>query len=933
MISRQKSLEIESELGFIPAFLIAASDTPLVLENLWQQMQLCYVNNPLPVLFKEKLFAYLSRYCSVAYCIICHSCEARRLGMQSKAILELLETPTPTAKNIEEEVNALPSLSEEIWLEADWEGEKAIFSCAIFMFLHPNIVGGGAIAATVASQLQRMLGSENYNHLMAFLGYIKTCHLWVEAHPQLAYQLDKPAYDRIGMLFVEEPRLADFFRNYSDRVREESYSREEQLLAEFTQNLQALEELQQKNQALETLIEARSMATISLDNNGNVKAWSQAAERMFGWSPQEVLDRPLAIVPEDQQQEFWTMFATTLQGGIVASADLTSIPNKNSQSEVSPSSSTYEIRLWTAPVHDSEGNICGIMALISDITDHKQSSERLRLLESVVVNANDAILITEAEPISYPGPRILFVNEAFSRMTGYSAEEVLGKTPRLLQGPKTDRAKLDKLRRALERWEPVEVDLMNYRKNGAEFWVELSITPVANEKGWYTHWISIQREIDERKWTEEEYQRLLADEQTARRAAEEASRAKDEFLAIVSHELRSPLSSILGWSRLLSTRNFDEAITVRALEIIERNARVQAQRLDDLADISRTIRGTLRLNVNQVNLISVVEAALKVVAEQASYKAIALDVLLPQTEEQKYREARAQFNSQPSSPPLWVLGDAVRLQQIVWNLIDNAIKFTPSGGRVEVRLEQRDHHATLRVSDTGIGINPEMLPSIFERFRQADSSMTKLQGKLGLGLAIVRNLVELHGGTVGVESPGENQGATFTVQMPLLPLSVANNQWGMEDGKETGFELETSDQLSPNACLLPNSYLDSLRVLVVDDEADVREFIRIALKQCGAIAVVVSSAQEALEALAQDNFDVLVSDIGMPGENGYSLVRKLRAMEATQNKNSPIQAIALTAYTRFEEQERAIAAGFQVHICKPVDPGILLTTIASLVSK
>lgn len=193
MISRQKSLEIESELGFIPAFLIPASDTPLLLENLWQQMQICYVNNPLPVLFKEKLFAYLSRYCSVAYCIICHSCEARRLGMQSKAILELLETPTPTAKNIEEELNALPSLSEEIALEADSEGEKAIFSGAIFLFLHPNIVGGSAIAATVASQLQRMLGSENYNHLMAFLGYIKTCHLLVEAHQQLAYQLDTPA--------------------------------------------------------------------------------------------------------------------------------------------------------------------------------------------------------------------------------------------------------------------------------------------------------------------------------------------------------------------------------------------------------------------------------------------------------------------------------------------------------------------------------------------------------------------------------------------------------------------------------------------------------------------------------------------------------------------------------------------------------------------
>lgn len=532
-----------------------------------------------------------------------------------------------------------------------------------------------------------------------------------------------------------------------------------------------------------------------------------------------------------------------------------------------------------------------------DITKRKQIKEQLRLLESVVVNANDAIVITEAEPIDEPGPRILYVNQAFTRMTGYSLEEVQGKTPRLLQGSKSDRATLDKIRAALKRWQHVSVELINRGKDGSEFWVEISIVPVANETGWFTHWIAVQRDISDRKQAEVEHNMLLAAEQAARAQAEAANRTKDEFLAIVSHELRSPLNAILGWARLLRTRKFDIAKTAHALEVIERNARLQTQLIEDLLDISRMIRGKLHLTLSKVNLISVIEAAIDVVRATADTKNIQLNCILDPT-------ASA------------ISGDPVRLQQIVWNLLSNAIKFTPEGGKIEICLEQIDNHACLRVSDTGRGINPEFLPYLFARFRQADSSITRLHGGLGLGLAIVRNLVELHNGTIDATSAGEGQGATFIVTLPLL-----------EATRES--EVGSTKPISYLALNAQPSALSNLQILVVDDAADTREFITTALEQYGARVTAVASAAEALEAVKQLQPDVLVSDIGMPGENGYSLIRKLRDIEA-QLGCGQIPAVALTAYARSEDRAAAIAAGFQIHVRKPVDPAQLAAVVANI---
>jgi len=510
----------------------------------------------------------------------------------------------------------------------------------------------------------------------------------------------------------------------------------------------------------------------------------------------------------------------------------------------------------------------------------EESEERLRLLESAVVNANDAVIITETTPLGEPGPRILYVNEAFTRMTGYAKEEVVGLSPRFLQGPKTNRATLDRMRAELRARQPVEAELINYHKDGSELWVEISITPVADATGKYTHFVAIQRDITERKQAEKqlrqslrfieriadttpnilylydqseqrnvyvnrritevlgytrsairqmgttvlqnlvhpddlarrpeyikqlssapdnsifefEYRmkdvngvwhwfcsrdtvftraadgsphqllgiveeitsrkrieaeraKLLAQERSARAAAEAANRAKDQFLAVVSHELRNPLSAILAYAQLLQSRNLNEHTTVRALQTIERNAKLQAKLINDLLDISRITSGTLHLNMFPVDLALAIEASIETMRLAAQAKAITIESRLE---------------------PIfgYVLGDVERLQQVIGNLLSNAIKFTPEGGGIQVKLRCLDAHVQVTVSDTGQGISAEFLPHVFDPFRQA--AYTGSQGGLGLGLAIVRHLVELHGGTIEAESPGEGQGSTFTIKLPLV---------------------------------------------------------------------------------------------------------------------------------------------------------------------
>ncbi len=395
---------------------------------------------------------------------------------------------------------------------------------------------------------------------------------------------------------------------------------------------------------------------------------------------------------------------------------------------------------------------------------------------------------------------------------------------------------------------------------------------------------------------------LAIDNARLYREAQEANRIKDEFLATLSHELRTPLTAVLGWAKLLGTGQLDAETSSRALETIQRNARAQQQIIEDILDVSRIITGKLRLDVNPVELVPVIEAAMESVRPAADAKAIQLETRL---------EAQTGF----------VMGDPSRLQQVVWNLLSNAVKFTPHGGRIQLQLHDVDAHARITITDTGEGIRQEFLPYVFDRFRQADGSTTRMHGGLGLGLAIVRHLVELHGGTVGAESEGVGHGATFTITLPLS----APAQESAPDG-------ETERQLTTQESELEHlADLSGLRVLVVDDEADSLEFLSVSLAGCGAEIRAVSSAAEALYVLGQFQPDVLVSDIGMPQEDGYTLMRKVRALGPEHG--GAIPAAAVTAYARTEDRMRALLAGFQTHIAKPVEPAELAAVVASLAGR
>jgi PAS domain S-box-containing protein len=385
--------------------------------------------------------------------------------------------------------------------------------------------------------------------------------------------------------------------------------------------------------------------------------------------------------------------------------------------------------------------------------------------------------------------------------------------------------------------------------------------------------------------------------------AERANQLKDEFLATLSHELRTPLTSIVGWSKMLGDSKLDPVTTLRAIEVIRRNAQMQVQMVDDLLDASRIITGKLRLSVQPVDLGTIIIAA--------------VDGLRPAAEA---REIRLQL--QLDAPAGQVSGDPDRLQQVVWNLISNAIKFTPKAGRVLVRLEHVESQAEITVSDTGQGIAPEFQPHVFERFRQADATSTRKFGGLGLGLAIVRQLVELHGGTVWVESEGEGLGSTFTVSLPLLAAHSAVS--------DTGSAQEWLESNVPQSECPPE--LTGLRVLVVDDDADTCELLRVILEGCGAQVKTASSAAAALEAVAEEAFDVLISDIGMPEEDGYSLIAKVRALGKEHGGKIPAAA-ALTAYVGEEDRIRVLQSGFQIHVPKPVSPSELLAVVANLAGR
>ncbi|MBH8566020.1 PAS domain S-box protein [Nostoc sp. CENA67] len=551
------------------------------------------------------------------------------------------------------------------------------------------------------------------------------------------------------------------------------------------------------------------------------------------------------------------------------------------------------------PQFNQQGTVEGFVALIKDITDYKeaeaaikQSEERFRKLTEKV-RVIPWVVDATIGNFTYVGPQTV---------------EILGYPLTDWYAPNFWEEHMHPEDRewAVQYCQESALSLDNYEfeyrmlaADGRVVWLYDIVNVVRSEgKPQLLHGFMI--DITDRKVSESEREELLKREQAARASAEAANRMKDEFLATLSHELRTPLNAMLGWTQLLRSRTFDQATTTKALETIDRNTRSLAQLIEDVLDVSRIIRGTLRLNTQPLELIPIVEAAIETVRPAADAKEIRID---------------SRFDPTVGV----VMGDANRLQQIVWNLLSNAVKFTSKGGIVTVQLDRIDSRVQIRVSDTGGGIAPEFLPYVFERFRQADSSTTRSHGGLGLGLAIVRHLVELHGGTVFAESPGIGQGATFIVNLPMKALA---------------FNINKPQQLSPsndgkNVNSLPT--LNGLRVLVVDDEPDTRKLLTTALGQFGAQVMAVTSAFEALVALEQFRPHVLVSDIGMPQEDGYTLIRKLRAL--SQEQGGRIPAVALTAYARAEDRTQALLAGFQLHVPKPVDPTELAAVVANLAGR
>ncbi|MDZ8056573.1 MAG: PAS domain S-box protein [Aulosira sp. ZfuVER01] len=548
------------------------------------------------------------------------------------------------------------------------------------------------------------------------------------------------------------------------------------------------------------------------------------------------------------------------------------------------------------PVKTEAGEIIAWYGTSTDIHDRKQAEVEREQLLAREQSANETLRrFIEHTPVAVVmldrEMRYLFASQRWMReyasgytdLKGLSHYEVMSDTP--------ERWRQIHQRCLAGATERCEEDYY-LRYDGSAQWLYWEILPWYASAGEIGGIIIFAENITERKQAAQERQNLLEREQAAREQAETANRIKDEFLAVLSHELRSPMNPILGWAKLLQTGKLDEARTKQAIATIERNAKLQSELIEDLLDVSRILRGKLSLTVSPINLALTIQAAIETVRLAAEAKSIQIETRL--------------------DPGLrMVLGDSTRLQQVVWNLLSNAVKFTPPQGRVEVQLEQVGNQAQITVSDTGIGITPKFLPHVFEYFRQEDGATTRKFGGLGLGLAIVRHLVELHGGTVKAESRGEDLGATFTVRLPLILTQPKVNM-----------DLQLSE---------PSLDLQGIQVLVVDDDTDTRDLVTFVLQQVGARVIAVSSASEAITALTQSCCDVLLSDIGMPEMDGYMLMRQIKALPSLQG--GQIKAIALTAYAGDFNQQQALQAGFQRHIAKPIEPEQLIKAIVQVLAQ
>ena len=564
------------------------------------------------------------------------------------------------------------------------------------------------------------------------------------------------------------------------------------------------------------------------------------------------------------------------------------------------------IDFMMAPLFDDDGNITHLIPSGLDLTPRKEAEDALRRSE----NFANAILnsLTAHVAVVDKNGNIVAVNDAWTKFAKDNSDENQNFSTGIgqnyltvCQSSSEANEGVSQVAKNLKAILDDEKDSFNHEypchSPTENRWFMLQINSMKGEEGGA---VISHIDITDRKEAERERERLHKNEKSARKDAEIANRMRDEFLATVSHELRAPLNSILGWGRLMQKGKLDEPTTEKAVDTIVRNAESQNRLIEDLLDVSRIISGKLRLEVMTIKPINIVESALETIRPAAEAKGITLEV-------------------KQDADVSHISGDMNRLQQVLWNLLSNAIKFTPNDGKVTLEIEREEDFVNLHIKDTGVGIKEEFLPFVFDRFRQADASSIRKFGGLGLGLAIVRHITEMHGGTVHVTSEGEGKGSTFTVRLPLVVSPDESDSEVRPSAENIG--LERDSKMS----------LDELLILVVDDEEDTRQLLKQALTFYGATVITADSAANALIEIQDKNPDVIVSDIGMPEEDGYSLIRKIRNLNDSQQKQTP--AIALTAFTRAKDRMQALSAGYQNHVSKPVEPDELITVIASITGR
>jgi PAS domain S-box-containing protein len=699
------------------------------------------------------------------------------------------------------------------------------------------------------------------------------------------------------------------------------------------------------------IVESSDDAIVSKTLDGTITSWNKGAERIFGWTAAEVVGGPITvIIPPDRLNEEPRILARIQSGERV---DHFETVRRTKDGRL------IDVSVTISPVRDRAGRIVGASKVARDVTERKRLEEALRdegrVLE--LINRTGVLIGSQLELQAV----VQAVTDAATELSGaqfgaffYNVVNPQGEAMVLytLSGAPREAFERFGLPRNTQVFAPTlhgqgvvrSADITQDPRYGhmaphhgmpkghlpVRSYLAVPVVSRAGEvigglffghpdAGVFTERteriiqgiaaqaavaIDNARLYDRVRAAADERELLLAAERAARAEAERVSVLKDEFLATLSHELRTPLNAILGYAQLLASGQMQSPDDLReAAQVIERNARVQTQLVEDLLDMSRIISGKIRLDVQQVDLQDVIRAAVASVRHSAEAKGIRLQVVLD-----------------PLAGP--VRGDPARLQQCCWNLLANAIKFTSKGGRIQVGLERVNSHAELCVVDDGQGIEPEFLPHLFERFRQADASTTRRHGGLGLGLSIVKQLVELHGGTVRAKSPGAGRGATFCIELPVMVVHDPDGADPRQHPRAAGARAATA------ATAMDHPSLAGITVLAVDDEPDGRNLVRRVLEDCGARVVTAGSSEEAVALVARERPDVIISDIGMPDEDGYTFIRRVRAMTAEAGGRTP--AAALTAFARAEDRTRALRAGYQTHVAKPVEPTELTAVVASL---